>query len=211
MSVPNLTNNLMQQQNMVINQVPLTHAIMTNVNSNSIPAVVNSVGQMNSNDHSGEIRGGINMVETMGGNNVLRAPNLAASQSVPVQNTNMVSKQAAQNSSSSEPLQVLTKQRLQDLVRETDQTLNLEEEVEEIILSYVDEFVDRCLNGAALIAKNRHTNTIDVKDVQQFLNRNYNMWTPGFGTDELRPYKRSSTTEAHKQRIALIRRTLKKF
>lgn len=108
-------------------------------------------------------------------------------------------------------MQVLTKQRLQDLVRETDSTLNLEEEVEEIILSYVDEFVDRCLNGAALIAKNRHVNTIEVKDVQQFLNRNYNMWTPGFGTDELKPYKRSLTTDAHKQRIALIRKTLKKY
>jgi len=50
-----------------------------------------------------------------------------------------------------------------------------------------------------------------VKDVQQFLSRNYNMWTPGFGTDELRPYKRSLTTEAHKQRTALIRKTLKKY
>lgn len=106
---------------------------------------------------------------------------------------------------------LVTKQRLQDLVRETDPTLNLEEEVEEIILGYVDEFVERCLNGAALIAKNRKVNTIEVKDVQQFLNRNFNMWTPGFGTDELRPYKRSATTESHKQRIALIRKTLKKY
>lgn len=106
---------------------------------------------------------------------------------------------------------MLTKQRLQDLVRDTDSTLNLEEEVEEIILSYVDEFVDRCLDGAALIAKNRHVNTIEVRDVQQFLNRNYNMWIPGFGTDELKPYKRSLTTDAHKQRIALIRKTLKKY
>lgn len=37
------------------------------------------------------------------------------------------------------------------------------------------------------------------------------MWIPGFGTDELRPYKRSSVTEAHKQRMALIRKTLKKY
>ena len=25
------------------------------------------------------------------------------------------------------------------------------------------------------------------------------MWVPGFGTDELRPYKKASVTEAHKQ------------
>ena len=45
----------------------------------------------------------------------------------------------------------------------------------------------------------------------QFTERNWNMWIPGFGTDELRPYKRSSVTEAHKQRLALIRKTLKKY
>lgn len=128
----------------------------------------------------------------------------------PIQ-TVLTSKNISQNMSSNEPMQVLTKQRLHDLVRETDSTLNLEEEVEELILSYVDEFVDRCLNGAALIAKNRDMSTIEVKDVQQFINRNYNMWTPGFGTDELKPYKRSLTTDAHKQRIALIRKTLKKY
>ncbi|XP_023014199.2 TATA-box binding protein associated factor 12 [Leptinotarsa decemlineata] len=197
MSVPNLTNSMIQQQNLVINQVPLTHTLMTNVNANSIP-VVNTISHTNSNDHSVDMKPGLSLGDSVGGTTM-------------VQNTNSIPKAVQQIGSSSEPLQLLTKQRLQDLVRETDQTLNLEEEVEEIILNYVDEFVDRCLNGAALIAKNRHTNTIEVKDVQQFLNRNYNMWTPGFGTDELRPYKRSLTTEAHKQRIALIRRTLKKF
>lgn len=139
------------------------------------------------------------------------APNVVGVQSGTVPGQNPVNKIMAQSVTSNEPLQVLTKQRLQDLVRETDSTLNLEEEVEEIILGYVDEFVDRCLNGAALIAKNRHVNSIEVKDVQQFLNRNYNMWTPGFGTDELKPYKRSLTTDAHKQRTALIKKTLKKY
>ncbi|CAN8018639.1 unnamed protein product [Ixodes persulcatus] len=37
------------------------------------------------------------------------------------------------------------------------------------------------------------------------------MWIPGFGADELQPYKKSSSTEAHKQRMALIRKTLKKY
>jgi len=32
-----------------------------------------------------------------------------------------------------------------------------------------------------------------------FTERNWNMWVPGFGSDELRPYKKSSATEAHKQ------------
>ena len=32
-----------------------------------------------------------------------------------------------------------------------------------------------------------------------FSERNWNMWIPGFGAEELRPYKKASTTEAHKQ------------
>lgn len=43
------------------------------------------------------------------------------------------------------------------------------------------------------------------------IERNWNMWVPGFGTDELRPYKRATVTEAHKQRLALIRKAIKKY
>ncbi|CAH1370403.1 hypothetical protein MTP99_011982 [Tenebrio molitor] len=199
MSVPNLTNNLIQPQNIVINQVPIPHAIMTNVNANNGIPLTALAHAPSTVDQSNEIKTGI-VVETI---------SMAGASLVGVQTVQNPVK--ALQSSSSEQAQILTKQRLQDLVRDTDSTLNLEDEVEEIILNYVDEFVDRCLHGAALIAKNRHVNTIEVKDVQQFLNRNYNMWTPGFGTDELRPYKRSLTTEAHKQRLALIRKTLKKY
>lgn len=43
------------------------------------------------------------------------------------------------------------------------------------------------------------------------IERQWNMWIPGFGNDELRPYKRAAVTEAHKQRMALIRKTIKKY
>lgn len=29
--------------------------------------------------------------------------------------------------------------------------------------------------------------------------RQWNMWIPGFGSEEIRPYKKACTTEAHKQ------------
>ncbi|KAJ8984465.1 hypothetical protein NQ317_012531 [Molorchus minor] len=152
------------------------------------------------------MNGEIIMVETVGG------ANLVGVQTVPsaAQNAAAPLKILPRNTPN-DASQLVTKQCLQDLVRDTDPTLNLEEDVEELLLSYVDEFVDRCLNGAAMIAKNRRVNSIEVKDVQQFLNRNYSMWAPGLGTDELRPYKRNFTTDAHKQRIALIKKTLKKY
>lgn len=66
--------------------------------------------------------------------------------------------------------QTLPKSRLADLIRDIDPNLTLEDEVEELILNYVDEFIDRVLKGACLIAKHRQGNgTIEVKDVQQFL------------------------------------------
>lgn len=188
----------MQPQNIVINQASIPHGIMSNVNAtNGIPlATALSHAAV---DQSNEIKSGM-VVDSMP---------MASAGLVGVQSIQTAPKTIQTNPN--EQAQILTKQRLQDLIRDTDSTLNLEDEVEEIILGYVDEFVDRCLNGAALITKNRHGSTIEVKDVQQFLTRNYNMWTPGFGTDELRPYKRSLTTESHKQRLALIRKTLKKY
>ncbi|XP_036140610.1 transcription initiation factor TFIID subunit 12 [Monomorium pharaonis] len=107
--------------------------------------------------------------------------------------------------------QFLTKTRLQDLVREVDPTEQLDEEVEEMLLQLADDFVETTVNAACLLAKHRHANTVEVKDVQLHLERNWNMWIPGFGTDEVRPYKRATVTEAHKQRLALIRKSIKKY
>ncbi len=57
----------------------------------------------------------------------------------------------------------------------------------------------------------RKAATIEVKDVQLVLERSWNMWIPGFGSEEIRPYKRSATTEAHRQRLAVIKKALKKY
>lgn len=108
-------------------------------------------------------------------------------------------------------VQVLTKPRLQELVREIDPTEQLDEEVEELLLQMADDFVENTMNSACLLAKHRKVTKVEVKDVQLHLERNWNMWIPGFGTDELRPYKRAAITEAHKQRLALIRKALKKY
>ncbi|XP_055611835.1 transcription initiation factor TFIID subunit 12 isoform X2 [Uranotaenia lowii] len=121
---------------------------------------------------------------------------------------------AAGASSSSAPdlaTQILTKPRLQELVREIDPTEQLDEEVEELLLQIADDFVENTVNSACALAKHRKVAKVEVRDVQLHLERNWNMWIPGFGTDELRPYKRATVTEAHKQRLALIRKAIKKY
>ncbi|XP_066257557.1 transcription initiation factor TFIID subunit 12 [Euwallacea similis] len=194
--------NNFQSQNIIVNQ-PVGQLITQN---NGIATVTNTLPQENQIMHNSIVESQPIQVRNPPVQNIQQVP---PAQHIHSQSSTLLGKQTV--NATSETAQVVTKQRLQDLVREIDQTLTLEDDVEEILLSYVDEFVDRCLNGAALIARNRRCNSIEVKDVQQFLSRNYNMWTPGFGTDELRPYKRSLTTEAHKQRTALIRKTLKKY
>lgn len=58
-----------------------------------------------------------------------------------------------------------------DLIRDIDPNIYLEEDVEEILLGYVDDFVDRVINGASMIAKHRHVKNIEVKDVQMFISK----------------------------------------
>lgn len=106
---------------------------------------------------------------------------------------------------------VLDKRRLQELVKEIDPLEQLDEDVEEMLMQIADDFIDNVVTASCLIAKHRKSNTVEVKDVQLHLERSWNMWIPGFGSDELRPYKKSTTTEAHKQRMALLRKTLKKY
>lgn len=65
----------------------------------------------------------------------------------------------------------MPKNHLAELVRDTDSNITLEDEVEELILSYADEFVHRVVKGACSIAKHRQANTIEVKDVQQFISK----------------------------------------
>lgn len=105
---------------------------------------------------------------------------------------------------------VLDKRRLQELVKEVDPLEQLDDDVEEVLMQIADDFIENVVTSSCKIAKHRKSNTLDVKDVQMHLEHSWGMWVPGFGTDELRPYKRACTTEAHKQRMALIRKTLKK-
>ncbi|XP_059364154.1 transcription initiation factor TFIID subunit 12-like [Carassius carassius] len=106
--------------------------------------------------------------------------------------------------------QVLSKKKLQDLVREIDPNEQLDEDVEEMLLQIADDFIESVVTAACQLARHRKSNTLEVKDVQLHLERQWNMWIPGYGSDEIRPYKKACTTEAHKQRMALIRKTTKK-
>jgi len=105
---------------------------------------------------------------------------------------------------------VLDSLRLQNLVREVDPHEQLDEDVEEALLQLADDFIESIASSSCTLAKHRNSSTLEVKDVQLHLERQWNMWIPGFGCDDIKPFKKAPSTEAHKQRMALIRKTLKK-
>ncbi|CAG4955212.1 unnamed protein product [Parnassius apollo] len=151
-------------------------------------------------------------------NNPLQSPQLqttsiqnSPSQHSPMGTQPQVGAKVNQVGGGDQTTQLLSRPRLQELVREVDPTVQLDEEVEEMLLQLADDFIDTTLNAACALAKHRHAPSVELRDVQLHLERQWNMWIPGFGNDELRPYKRSAVTEAHKQRMALIRKTSKKY
>lgn len=149
-------------------------------------------------------------------NNPLQSPQLQSTsiQGSPSQHSPMGTQQVGNKinqGGGDQTTQLLSRPRLQELVREVDPTVQLDEEVEEMLLQLADDFIDTTLNASCSLAKHRHSPNVELKDVQLHLERQWNMWIPGFGNDELRPYKRAAVTEAHKQRMALIRKTIKKY
>lgn len=117
---------------------------------------------------------------------------------------------AALTNSTNSERKILDKRRLADLAKEVDPLLQLDDDVEEMILQVADDFIDNAVSSACELAKHRKSNTLEAKDLHLIFERNYNIWVPGYGTEEVRPYKKAYTTEAHRQRMALIKKSLKK-
>ncbi|ELT91102.1 hypothetical protein CAPTEDRAFT_162600 [Capitella teleta] len=123
----------------------------------------------------------------------------------------MAARNAAGVATSVSENSLLDKRRLQELVKEVDPLEQLDEDVEEVMMQIADDFIDNVAMAACQLARHRKSNIVDVKDVQLHLERNWNMHIPGFGSEELKPYRKAASTEAHRQRMALIKKTLKKY
>ena len=94
---------------------------------------------------------------------------------------------------------VLSKRKLDELVRQvtgtpaTDPSSDshaLAPDVEEAVLTLADDFVDNVITAACRLAKLRSSQTLDIRDVQMALERNYGIRIPGYSLDEVRTVRK---------------------
>jgi transcription initiation factor TFIID subunit 12 len=71
-----------------------------------------------------------------------------------------------------------------------------------------DDFIENVTQFACLIAKHRKARTLEVRDAQLHLERNWNIRVSGFGTDEVRGPKKASISDAHRQRLILVKKAM---
>ncbi|RAL10528.1 putative transcription initiation factor TFIID subunit 12 [Aspergillus homomorphus CBS 101889] len=102
---------------------------------------------------------------------------------------------------------VLSKKMLDILVRQVTgggEGEGLTPDAEEFILQMADDFVDDVVTSACRIAKLRPSSTLEIRDLQLVLERQYNMRISGFSTDDLRTIKKPQPTQGWTQKMSAI-------
>lgn len=126
---------------------------------------------------------------------------------------------------------VLSKKKLEELVRqvtggsggESEEGETLSADVEEVrfrseifqtrvlyllglqtLLQVADDFVDQVIVSACRVAKLRQSSTLELRDIQLILERNYNIRVPGYATDELRTVKKIQPAQGWTQKLSAV-------
>lgn len=106
---------------------------------------------------------------------------------------------------------VLSKRKLDELVRQvtgstegTESGGGLAPEVEEAVLSLADDFVDNVITAACRLAKLRSSQTLDIRDIQIVLERNYGIRIPGYGLDEVRTVRKFQPAEGWRSKMQAV-------
>lgn len=88
-----------------------------------------------------------------------------------------------------------------------DADFTLDADTEAALGDLVDWFIANAVSMGCAVAKNRRSTMLTARDIAVYLERVWNLHMPGYGGDAVRPYRRPSGSELHKQRAAAVRRT----
>jgi len=100
---------------------------------------------------------------------------------------------------------VLSKRKLSELVNSVvgdEKEAMIDGDVEELLLDLADEFVTSVTSFASRLAKHRKSDTLEVKDIQLHLERNWNIRIPGYSADEVRSVRKIAPTQSYVQKVA---------
>lgn len=67
-----------------------------------------------------------------------------------------------------------------------------------------DDFVDDVVTSACKLAKLRASSTLDIRDIQLILERNYNIRIPGYASDEIRTVKKFHPAQGWTQKMSAV-------
>lgn len=104
---------------------------------------------------------------------------------------------------------LLVKRRLDELLQEVAPGEALDRDVEDFLQQHIDEFVDSVTSHACLLAKHRKSRTLEAKDIQLYLDMNWNIHVPGYG-DDPKPSRRTTGSQAqsaHSARLQAVARS----
>uniref|UniRef100_A0A1I8A1Y1 Transcription initiation factor TFIID subunit 12 n=1 Tax=Steinernema glaseri TaxID=37863 RepID=A0A1I8A1Y1_9BILA len=109
---------------------------------------------------------------------------------------------------------VLTREALDRVVKSVDPHETLEDDVADAICVMMDEFIDDVIGHASRVARHRGGTRLEGRDVSYALEHFFDMpmSAEGFctGSQAIAARNRPTTNDAHQQRMALIKKTLKK-
>ncbi|KAH8919193.1 hypothetical protein BT69DRAFT_512507 [Atractiella rhizophila] len=80
----------------------------------------------------------------------------------------------------------IKRNKLDELLNEIAPGTKLSDEVAEFVYDYIDEWIESVTRGACLLAKHRHSDRLEVRDLQLYLDKTWNIKIPGFGSDEIK-------------------------
>ncbi|XP_021728690.1 transcription initiation factor TFIID subunit 12-like [Chenopodium quinoa] len=103
---------------------------------------------------------------------------------------------------------ILSKRSIQELVNQIDPSEKLDPDVEDVLVDIAEDFIDSVTTFGCSLAKHRKSNTLEAKDILLHLERTWNMTLPGFTGDEIKTYKKPVVNDVHKERLALIKKSL---
>ncbi|KAI5954613.1 TAF12 [Candida jiufengensis] len=102
---------------------------------------------------------------------------------------------------------ILNKRKLQDIIStvgvdEGDGKTTIDGNVEEVLLDLADEFIYSVTSFACRLAKHRKVDSIDAKDIQLHLEKNWNIKIPGYAMDEIRSTRKFQPSVSYNQKVS---------